>query len=81
MIMVQMGTRDSTILPRLEENTKINQVELKMIESMNFTQRFDTLNKVYETKIIYAKIIFIYVCNYEASPDHLCITKGPKIIF
>lgn len=81
MIMMKMGTRDSTILPQLEENSKINQLELKMIESMNFTQCFATLNMVYETKIIYAKIIFIYVCNYEASPDHLCITKGPKIIF
>lgn len=63
------------------ENSKISQLELKMIESMNFTQQVAILYMAYKTKIIYGKIIFIYICNYEAPPDHLYITQGPKVIF
>lgn len=48
---------------------------------MNFMQQVATLNMVNKTKTTYAKMIFIYVCNYEASPVHLYITEDPKPSF
>lgn len=44
-------------------------------------QQVATLNMVNKTKTTYAKMIFIYVCNYEASPVHLYITEDPKPSF
>lgn len=61
--MVKMATRDSAVLPWLEENCKNNQLELKGIEIYEFYSTSCHFNHGYKTKVTYARMIFTYVWN------------------